>query len=112
MKQYITVEQLDELSEEGKEQLRKWWKPKQWDRKVSNDFDGPFLVRRDMETRAEVGYETKHWLPLLSIGQMIEFLDDHEALITIVTNPSRGNKDRLCDNLWENVKEVLEGEVI
>jgi hypothetical protein len=28
MKQQITVEQLNELSEEQKERLREWWKPK------------------------------------------------------------------------------------
>lgn len=46
MKQHITTEQLNELSEKGKGKLREWWKPKVGD------------------------------LPLLSIGQMIEFLDE------------------------------------
>ena len=43
----------------------------------------------------------KDRLPLLSIGQMIEFLDDNK----------KGwwglNADELCDKLWEAVKEVL-----
>ena len=66
-----------------------------------------------------------HSLPLLSIGQMIEFLDEHKAWASSVEDcpgsPYVGGvtewgvslnywspTNELCDALWEAVKEVLE----
>ncbi|HEC65799.1 MAG TPA: hypothetical protein ENI23_10915 [bacterium] len=62
-------------------------------------------------------------LPLLSIGQMIEFLDENKELTTEyiaksgLLTPSNIDSFKkiswkpnteLCDSLWEAVKEVLE----
>lgn len=128
MKQHITVNQLDELSERGKERLRKWWKPKEGDQFVR-------YFKLDNSNRQETyyiswndGYEDNindnDSLPLLSIGQMIEFLEEHskegwENVIGIWENvigideydvclDYRNSNQEFCDALWEAIKEVLE----
>lgn len=101
MKQHITAEQLNELSEKGKKKLRKW----------SQNLDSSFDLTEDND----------NGLPLLSIGQMIEFLQQHHLKtdpmnMTITYSSSLLSwwfKDEkqyreLCDALWEAVKEVLE----
>lgn len=101
MKQHITTKQLNELSEKGKKALWKWAKDKEFE---------------------HFGYWDKgnRDLPLLSIGQMFEFLDEHYALLSL--EKRGGNKPYwifgTCekyeknkspvDTLWEAVKEVLE----
>lgn len=89
MKQHITVEQLNELSEKGKEKLRKWWKPEYGDyyayhrhtykgiwkysEHIYIDQMGYDIVDPTIGSDNEPGERD---YPLLSIGQMIEFLDD------------------------------------
>ena len=120
MKQHISIEQLNDLSEKGKERLRKWWKPKEYDLYMwSEDGLGPFGTHyyHDVVWCCEDDVRDKDAFPLLSIGQMIEFLGDdwnNKAQILLVTedqvvfpNNYCGNK-LLCDLLWEAVKEVLE----
>ena len=112
MKQHITPKQLNELSEKGKERLRKWWLPKEgdwyvWypkDKKVKPNKE-EYLLRRDVLTPMELDFNAaglwgmgmwdeideeeaekffQHkklgYLPLLSIGQMIEFLGEHDEV--------------------------------
>jgi len=90
MKQYITFDQLNELSEKGKEKLRGLWKPTMgdWSHCFSRNTciypvstfgchiigDAMVLIKGDK-------YYQMH-LPLLSIGQMIEFLDDKKYAVT------------------------------
>jgi len=53
-----------------------------------------------------------HYFWDLSIGQMIEFLDDKTKniyLLEDLSGSSEGYK-YLCDDLWEKVKEVLKNE--
>ena len=128
MKQHITTKQLNELSEKEREKLRKWWKPK----------DGNFysVMEKDKFMGGDVlyGLSDVDWLkennslPLLSIGQMIEFLvekqdkgwrDLHIEMLhdrwgvgTCYDNDIpkwkfKNDKGELCDALWEAVKEVL-----
>ncbi len=107
MKQHITVEQLNELSKKGKGNLGHW-----------------FYQKQDLSH----GEDPKNLL--LSIGQMIEFLDGKEDFeLSIVRqvkmNESKVNLDKwmvmnmftgqvylsknsLVGNLWEACKEVLE----
>lgn len=123
MKQNITNDQLNKLSEKGKERLRKWWF-KEGIGKGKKDGTGYYVA-----------------LPLLSIGQLIEFLDEHINTSTtkiIITTGLRKNewfpraekwavgyggndemvkisrhnyfKNDLCDALWQAVKEILESE--
>ena len=171
MKQHITVEQLNELSEKGKKRLQKWWKPKNGDFVVFKQINAQeeFLLTGIDDNHASMLWfcpseptdssyasgkskiveneyavaivdgnndeyaeyhkysEIKNILPLLSIGQMIEFLDEHykwkkyfsmthHGLWSIIdgsyTQPLEGRcawgKGELCDALWIGVKEVLE----
>jgi len=89
MKQHITIDQLNELSEKGTSRLIHWVE--------------------------DHGYANGGWTKagLLSIGQMIEFLGEKEAFDDdwqgSIILPCRFDEvDRLCDALWEVVKEVLE----
>lgn len=104
MKQHITPEQINELSFKAKKAYEEWYK---------SHFD--IWSNRIYVYEDENGV-TQSDLPLLSIGQMIEFLYDHR--------PIKGNKtcylpesfgdeyglpypEEMCDDLWEAVKEKL-----
>ena len=107
MKQHISISDLEQLSKKGKERLRKWTK--------SRDYRLPIGVN------AKTG-NIKFTLPLLSIGQMIEFLDEQlyfdffERFVKTHDgewnyeddNLLSHNYKELCDSLWQAVKEVLE----
>lgn len=96
MKQHITIEQLEGLSSKAERKLRTWA------RKRANDKNWLLVPR---------GHE-RLWL---NIGQMIEFLGDHNDTWTYYTvldwkkRVVLGNS-LLCDVLWEAVKEVLESK--
>lgn len=92
MKQHITVEQLDELSEEGLKKISDWCSSKGW-----------LIIN-------------------LSIGQMIEFLDEATSHEFSVVNTIDGwkinfgcynhdfnvEREEFCDALWQAVKKILE----
>lgn len=144
MKQHITPEQLNELSEKGRERLRAWWQPVEGDLicvlKSNSAYEekGEYFLFEDKDTNCglfinytnETFYpgatsikELVSHLPLLSIGQMIEFLADHElpkfsfdgGNAVMWTGMDRRRKERfesaytLCDLLWSAVKELLNG---
>ena len=99
MKQHITPKQLNELSKKGKERLRKWWKPKEGDfvygenrylEKSSSIFTQGCTSKTELHCscgRVECGdvYKKSEALPLLSIGQMIEFLMKHDKHRTFIS---------------------------
>ena len=111
MKLHINQEQLNELSEKGKQGLIEWWADK--------NFQG---IYGDKTHR-----EKTRTLPLLSIGQMIEFLMDNTAgvnmesfseltgrddndpwyVITNNNNNFTNEYKELADALWAAVKEIL-----
>lgn len=130
MKQQITEKQLNDLSKSGQEKLLEWWKPK----------EGDFIVDLSNPTHTfcfwpHTGGLGKNYLPILSIGQMIEFLEDYanqENYGEWVKFGLSKNKDwnvfmapaqwsktdkklefstnphpELCDALWEAVKEAF-----
>ena len=125
MKQHITVEQLNELSEKSKEKL--------WDWCLEIGRIGTEYKKEHKDCPSpHTGDCVTYVLPLLSIGQMIEFLDEHTNLrITkYIITPNEIDKqdlweietrvspvfkyndlytrsEKLCDALWEAVKEVL-----
>lgn len=117
MKQHISIEQLNDLSDYGKDRLCKWWVPQPGDLVV--DRDG-----KDIETimccEDEIDKEID--LPILSIGQMIELLreniTDHyygdEINFTGINVSYRVyasiyiDDSLTCDNLWDACKQVLE----
>lgn len=98
MKQHITVEQFNELSEKGKERFFNWLREKDY---LSQK---PFL-------------EEDVWI--VDIGLMIEFLDEHtdislESQIDVEEDEYYNLKAVLwdrkkepCDVLWEAVKKLL-----
>lgn len=123
MKQHITVEQFNELSKKGKKTFWEWINSRRW-----------------MAIPEGKGYLDYFPMPLLSIGQMIEFLDEHgyapnitkykkgtKIYSTVCTTDcyevflywgDSGNLDQnivrvkkeLCDALWSAVKDILEKE--
>jgi len=122
MKQYITREQLDELSEGGKERLLDWWQYS------SGGFVVDYLGGCGDSDHCESIVSSFADIEgnLLSIGQMIEFLFDNDYGPQIHSNDTAfywtvepekkldcWKKDKyenseLCDALWEAVKEILE----
>ena len=101
MKQHITTDQLNELSQGQKDRLRKWW------------FGANKVYTKNT---------------LLSIGQMIEYLNETKPDIHIETyhdemwgvstcydidktEPQwrfkKQYENELCDALWKTVKEEL-----
>ena len=92
MKQNITPDQLNELSDNAARKLHKW----------ANNVESIGLGGN----------------MLLSIGQMIEFLDENNDIWGIKQKENGAwkleaplfdfNNKELCDALWSGVKEVLE----
>ncbi len=122
MKQHITVEQLDELSDKAFRRLNKWV------------FKGVFSDANDLKIKGKKGRYyavTTEDGYFLSIGQMIEFLGENVYQIlyehptkeekklmkgifgrewewTVITYSRTHLKKELCDALWEACKEILE----
>ena len=116
MKQHITIEQFKELDHAARERLRTW---------CFETYPDGFLNRGDEEDCTN---------PLLSIGQMIDFLDENgwdfsndyigrgtpmssdeapwgvKCDIDFEYTVVIGTHAELCDALWECVKEVLSSE--
>lgn len=83
MKQHITVEQLNELSKELSKKLRVWIYKKTYEPpEVSNDES-----------------------MLLSIGQMIEFLEEHYLYWGIYPRWSKRKRCKECDYGWKIAKD-------
>lgn len=110
MRQHITVNQLNELSEKGKYKLNLFTKGKykEYDKWISIPYNSSDKVNF-------IG------LPVLSIGQLIEFLDKHLSRRIVIEEipdnwvfdligipPQKFVEPELCDALWKAVKEVLE----
>lgn len=114
MKQHISLSDLNQLSDKGKERL---W---EWDLKTktieANKFGAIYTQWRTDEN-----------LPLLSIGQLIQFLDEHEFFVDFVLKQFHPQNcwvvrymwfdkekefvaEELCDSLWMAVKDILEKE--
>lgn len=131
MKQNITLDDLNQLSDKGRKGLREWWETK-WN---EGDFDLYFAGDHER-------FDIDECLPLLSIGQMIEFLEDEWMRICVFnksispiyyrkgswsidklctkhedfpcyeqgcTNNTDSFKE-LCDALWSACVEVLNRE--
>lgn len=118
MQQNITVEQLNKLSKKGKKRLREWWKPNDIDLSYSSLFGvriyASFFNKNDIEIMKFSKKNDREIYPLLSIGQLIEFLIEYEqkkygsAMYLLEEYSGVEDEDGLCDALWESVKEVLE----
>ena len=126
MKQYVTPEQLQELTPGQQEALREWWKPEEWEliyvtNKGLNTFGqamritgiNPACDSLPMRLYVDVGgwCLKSEVLPLLSIGQCIELLLDKEYQVSwgeVLEDISYREGDReLVDVLWIAAKELL-----
>jgi hypothetical protein len=130
MKQHITTKDIGELSAFGREKLRKWCafsENKHLQVQCINPESAMFLSNNGYlfkgEEREMPFLDFVKALPLLSIGQMIEFLNEktrenwsikfHNNLVDLdypiyKFGPDDYEDSSLCDALWEAVKEVLE----
>jgi hypothetical protein len=129
LKQRITVEQLQELTEEQQQRLREWWKREFGDVFYITDYKNnkeAQLQVLDRSWQLIVKEYRKEFLPLLSIGQMIALIEskddcinitklltdiDHKSLWgwEVVLRHLRNRNDdiELCEVLWQTVKEIL-----
>lgn len=124
MKQRITIDQLNELSEGQKNKLQGLWEPRRGDMFFNTQRNLVLLA----EAVSNEGIESvgdllskKECLPLLSIGQMIELLDPYGSTIftskmwiaadppiyEISVNGRQFYEANMCDCLWEAVKKIL-----
>ncbi len=132
MKQNVTKEQLEGLTAKGKKSLREWWNPKEGDKFLdydgevfygqSNGFEDETYLPDKVYFKGTAGEGKETDLPLLSIGQMIEFLDERGSskfdlgyAMASGISESYGSLtydeidvSELCDDLWEAVRKVLE----
>lgn len=129
MKQRITVDQLKELSPEQQERLRERWKewrkPEEGDRFATPEHEH-FIGETDGMGGTFQLYDYKYALPLLSIGQLIQLLKEHDKCLSIthLMNYTDGKNYwcwqvelrhlnaweksyELVDALWEVLKEIL-----
>lgn len=120
MKQHITLDQLNELSREAKSILHTWWTPRPGD--LYKRYGGVHVsTNKTVKAESAGNGKTRKIYPLLSIGQMIEFLDEHNRghegtnILPFVKEFNEECKyievkpvSEWCDALWEVVKEVLE----
>lgn len=128
MKMRIDAEQLQELTDSQKIRLREWWKPRTGDLCYRTETDwyaehydyGIIIdnIVHDVPSGDFSPWERLKnvYTPLLSIGQMIELLQDQFLRIVIGTDmqtiafgESNTNihSPELCDALWEAVKQIL-----
>jgi len=101
MKQHITLKQLNELNEKGKE---RWL---------------TYLESKETDYDIGVGSSDLLVIAYSTIGQMVEFLDESDKLfefyyfdLFIVEDYGEDGKEWLkpkkwCDALWKECKEIL-----
>jgi hypothetical protein len=131
MKQRISVEGLKSLTPSQQEKLREWWKPQEGDIVYWQKWGGveTVIIREtkilglpNYDLAFNDGYNSSNksqLLPLLSIGQCIEILEDKSLNLNNVFIDRKGwetviweqNKsyrsEELIDALWEAVKSIL-----
>lgn len=118
MKQHITVDQLNELTEEQKKKLRDMWEPIQGELFYYSDKDdwyyGDGIYRcaeyknNKIEIIGERQIVKEYCLPVLSIGQMIEILKKHKpTAIGRALDYMILNGEEMADYLWDGIKSIL-----
>ena len=106
MKQNITSSQLNELSDKGKEKLKLY---------IFTKKESMVCSSKESLTNTHGDKPCKYCtLPLLSIGQMLEFLDDNSKFDigddwdNVVLPVEIGEMNKLADALWEACKNILD----
>jgi hypothetical protein len=115
VKRRITVEQLQELTEEQKKKLNEWWRAEGF-RLYDIAYDEKLGEKVNVCNQEYIDL-TINSLPLLDIGQMIEILGhrlskiDYDGFINNyyvqIREVATYGKYELVDALWEAVKNVL-----
>ena len=79
MKQHITPKQLKELTNDGRDKLREWWKPENSHLAcILSTRQETFYFR--LKQNKDFDKYAEEVLPLISIGQMIEFLIENAKM--------------------------------
>jgi hypothetical protein len=115
MKQRITVEQIKELSEEQRVKLLGGWKPRYFDifwtgsaydlKVVERVEDDGLIIAVDGYFCGSREFKDDYHFPLLSIGQMIEYLQNTGNDWTL--HGSDWDSKDICDLLWKRVVHYL-----
>ena len=104
MKIHVEVQDVEKLPKEERSILDDWWEPK-----IGDMFYYTTNGREDVVTHDGMSFVFS--FPLLSIGQMWQFLGERNHPVTFTIDLT--NKEHwinLCDELWEEVKGVLKNE--
>ena len=120
MKQRISPEQLQELTEEQAQKLRDWWKPERADvfftegrrfTVFSSTEDMLINYGKMSEKSKKIKKQKAKSLPLLTLGQLQQFIYETEGwprlraeLNHIIT---QHGPESLVDELWRVVKDLL-----
>lgn len=124
MKQRITVEQVRELAPYQLEKIRTWWQPKLCDVVLYRERELCCVTNARENDLVLVGHgfynafsQKEHAIPLLSVGQMMEFLQQTGIYITTfedifgwhvkIGDVKKYSASNLCDALWGAVKEIV-----
>ncbi|MFD0696472.1 hypothetical protein ACFQZT_20610 [Paenibacillus sp. GCM10027628] len=108
MNQRLKAEHLQQLDSDQQESLRSQWTPQ----------EGEYMLFADQEEMIYYlnGVEKHRSLPLLNIGQMIDYLSGSDASFKmqfdsdvwkISLSGQSYQDDDLCDVLWEVMKGIL-----
>jgi len=97
MKQRVTPEDINKMGKRKQAKLLQYC----LDKKLLEGVENEWFRNWD--------YKWLVWLPMFTIGEMIEFLDDHEYFSS--SCPHKGiswkQNEELADMLWRYCKEVL-----
>lgn len=99
MKQKITRDQFNELSEKGKDRLIKWTDKK--------EYLAPHLTIGQMIEFLEKPRRKRNWG--IYFGKNLAFIVLNNGILSGKTPQNR--KGKLCDGLWKACKEILDKEV-
>lgn len=122
MKQNITLDDLNQLSDNGKERLIEWKVKHDREQTTKEQIEAPTftdIAILEGSLMSQIG--NGKWL-CLNIGEMIEFLgedltiqitntEDNYAELTDESWWVKGNRNYLCDVLWCACVVVLNDEV-
>jgi hypothetical protein len=125
MKQRITIDDLNMLTEAQKQALREWWRPQFGDVFYFPNEKEPEMHTMDRTWILVFGRNDLEAYPLLSVGQMIELLSSKVEYLTMqhygsgytvvyekydmLKEDFHYDNPELCDALFEAVKQVLGG---
>jgi hypothetical protein len=117
MRQRITIEELNELTDEQKVRLKEWWKPHfgdffiwfgqsdQEDIVLGHEYTHEKCARIN-SLQEGLRLEFNDCLPLLSIGQCIEILQSSNTDWT--PNGSDWDEPDIIEVLWNKIKKVFQ----